>query len=78
MCEQRGFVPGQRIYVHPKGQSTAQAKMAKPVRGRPRKGTDPSAKAAEEVSEEEGEWSIWEVDGEKDVVSLSPDQYSRR
>jgi hypothetical protein len=34
----------------------------------------------EEIVQDEGEWSIWEVDGEKDVVSLTShvDDFSSR
>lgn len=70
ICRERGYMPGRKIYVHPKGER----KVMVPAEGgeksgKGRKGSG-SAKMVEEVVRDEGEWSIWEVDGEKDVVSL--------
>ncbi len=71
VCERRGFLPGERIYVHPKQASTRLVdpiSTQKPPRG---KRGQAGAKVAEEVVHDQGEWSIWEVDGEKDVVRSS-------
>jgi len=67
VCEKRVFVPGNRIYVHPKGQRAVTVHSAKSTRGKRASGGLKSA----EVVQDEGEWSIWEVDGAKDVVSSS-------
>ena len=69
VCERRGFVPGNKIYVHPKGSRTVlvpSGPASKPARGRRAMG---GQRTVEEVVQDEGEWSIWEVDGENDVVS---------
>ncbi|KAB5526365.1 acyl-CoA N-acyltransferase [Coniochaeta sp. 2T2.1] len=72
ICEARGFVPGRKIYTHPRGSRT----VSRPVdgggkmmgkAGGGRKGSM-VGKMVEEVVKDEGEWSIWEVDGEKDVL----------
>lgn len=70
MCERQGFVPGKKIYVHPKGRRTVlvpSGPAPKPMRG---KRGSAGPKMVERVVQDEGEWSIWEVDGTKDVVSL--------
>lgn len=93
VCERKGFVPGERIYVHPRQKKLVKrpvppelpagaganaaaggAKNAKAARGgRRKKSEDPATANSEavlrDVVVEEGEWSIWQVDGEKDVVS---------
>jgi hypothetical protein len=72
VCETRGVVPGTKIYVHPKGRRTVlvpQVPGSKPARGK----RNPGGKMVEAVVQDEGEWSIWEVDGEEDVVcSICP------
>lgn len=74
ICEARAHVPGRKIYVHPKGQRTVTvpapgtAAVSRPGKGVKRGSA--SAKMVEEVLKDEGEWSIWEVDGEKEGVSL--------
>ena len=70
MCERQAFVPGTKIYVHPKGRRTVlvpSGPAPKPMRG---KRGSAGPKMVERVVQDEGEWSIWEVDGAKDVVSL--------
>ncbi|KAI7784245.1 hypothetical protein LA080_010301 [Diaporthe eres] len=73
-CERRGYVPGEKIYTHPKGH---QAKHAAPATGtgaapapkgtgRKRKAPDTAAQPTEDSVEDQGEWSIWEVDGEEE------------
>ncbi|KAI9147708.1 Histone acetyltransferase [Paramyrothecium foliicola] len=71
-CESQGFVPGRKIYVHPRGTR----KVLIPYDGskgpgpKKRRG-DGGIRYIEQVVQDEGEWSIWEVDGEKDGVSLT-------
>ncbi|KAK3317843.1 acyl-CoA N-acyltransferase [Cercophora scortea] len=68
VCERRGFIPGNKIYVHPKGRRTIlvpSGPAPKPARG---KRGSVGQKMVEEVIQDEGEWSIWEVDGEKDML----------
>ncbi|KXX76589.1 Males-absent on the first protein [Madurella mycetomatis] len=68
MCERRGFVPGEKIYVHPKGRRTVLVPSGPaPKQGRGKRG-NASQKMVEQVVQDEGEWSIWEVDGETDVL----------
>ncbi|KAJ2904563.1 Males-absent on the first protein [Zalerion maritima] len=73
-CQSKRHVPGEKIYVHPKGVS-----RMPPSRGHStpsvssRRGSfvkRAAAAAAEEAREvhNEGEYSIWEVDGEKDTL----------
>ncbi|RDA89143.1 hypothetical protein CP532_2244 [Ophiocordyceps camponoti-leonardi (nom. inval.)] len=60
LCERRRHVPGRRIYVHPR------------TRRRREEGKDLGLKrrraesCVDDLAESEGEWSIWEVDGDKD------------
>lgn len=75
LCERRAHVPGTKIYVHPRGGrergAAADDDDVKAARRRRGDGVPrlvdetPSAAAAAA----EGEWSIWEVDGEKHGVS---------
>lgn len=65
LCERLARVPGRKIYVHPRGRRTTL------VAPRRRRG-DGGVRYVEEVVEDEGEWSIWEVDGDKDGVSRTP------
>ncbi|KAK4100404.1 acyl-CoA N-acyltransferase [Parathielavia hyrcaniae] len=67
-CERRGVVPGRKIYTHPKGKRTVLVPSGPPPKqGRGKRG-HAGQKMVEEVVQDEGEWSIWEVDGEKDVL----------
>lgn len=71
MCERQGSIPGTKVYSHPKGRRTVlvpSGPVTKPLRGR--RGTA-GPKMVERVVEDEGEWSVWEVDGANDVVSIS-------
>ena len=68
-CERRGVVPGNKIYTHPKGKRTVLVPAGPaPKQGKGKRGSV-GQKMVEEVVQDEGEWSIWEVDGETDVVS---------
>ncbi|KAJ3939773.1 SAS complex subunit, partial [Colletotrichum tropicale] len=66
MCERAGAVPGRKVYTHPRGRRLVRKEM-------PRQGGkkgNVAARYTEEVVTDEGEWSVWEVDGEQDVVSI--------
>lgn len=65
VCESGCAVPGRKIYVHPRAKREVPETNGK---GKRRRG---SAGAAVTHVEDEGEWSIWEVDGAKDGVSLT-------
>lgn len=77
-CERRGYVPGEKIYTHPKAHQARHAASATGVgagpsavpahkaAGRKRKAPDTAAQPAEDTVEDQGEWSIWEVDGEEE------------
>lgn len=68
VCERQRFIPGNKIYVHPKGRRTIlvlSGPAPKPARGKRASG---GQKMVEEVVHDEGEWSVWEVKGEKDVL----------
>ncbi|KAK0649395.1 acyl-CoA N-acyltransferase [Cercophora newfieldiana] len=68
VCERRGVIPGDKIYTHPKGQRTVLVPSApppKPARGKRASG---GQKIVEEVVQDQGEWTIWEIDGAKDVL----------
>ncbi|TLS23929.1 hypothetical protein PpBr36_08247 [Pyricularia pennisetigena] len=65
-CSRRNAIPGRKVYVHPKGSRTIPVPApSKP--GRKRK-SDGAEKAAAQTIQDEGEWSIWEVDGEDEVL----------
>lgn len=75
-CETSFEMPGRKVYTHPKGSRTARrlfagAEVTEKGRGRGRKKSDTAAaeSAVNGVMKDEGEWSVWEVDGEKDRVS---------
>ncbi|KAI0394430.1 acyl-CoA N-acyltransferase [Xylariaceae sp. FL0594] len=60
-CEKRAHVPGRKIYTHPRRlpANTRTAKGGRGTHGRVSEGNN------NEVVNE-GEWSVWEVDGEKE------------
>ena len=75
ICEQQGHVPGRKIYTHPRGRRKVLVPVdgskatATPLAGSAKKRRgDGGVRYVEETVEDEGEWSIWEVDGEKDGV----------
>ncbi|KAH8903225.1 hypothetical protein BR93DRAFT_931245 [Coniochaeta sp. PMI_546] len=71
ICEARGHIPGRKIYTHPKGSRTTLVPApgsAVPKTAKGGKRGSVTAKMVEEVVHDQGEWSIWEVDGEKDVL----------
>ncbi|KAI0114657.1 acyl-CoA N-acyltransferase [Hypoxylon sp. NC0597] len=72
-CEKTFEMPGRKVYTHPKGSRTVKVPVVSEVsekgKGRGRKKSDAGANVpqiVEEVVHDEGEWSVWEVDGEKD------------
>ena len=77
-CERKAFVPGKKVYAHPTGSGAVGVrKLRAPVaenpsvagKGKGKKKVDASAPTAEGDAEDEGEWSVWEVDGEDERVS---------
>ncbi|KAK4462544.1 males-absent on the first protein [Cladorrhinum samala] len=72
LCEKKCFVPGRKIYTHPKGSRTIlkpapNSPVASKLVGRNKKNSvQPTM--VEEVIQDQGEWSIYEVDGEVDVL----------
>ncbi|KAI1088301.1 acyl-CoA N-acyltransferase [Rostrohypoxylon terebratum] len=74
ICERTFRMPGTKVYTHPKGRRTvkiAATEGVEKVKGRGRKRSDAGAHAnasasADKMITDEGEWSVWEVDGEKD------------
>ncbi|KAK4237559.1 males-absent on the first protein [Achaetomium macrosporum] len=67
-CERRGHVPGNKIYTHPKGKRTVLVPSGPPSKQGRGKGGSAGPRMVEEMVQDEGEWSIWEVDGESDVL----------
>lgn len=69
VCEQKDYVPGRKIYVHPRGRRKILVPYDSKGPGPKKRRGDGGVKYVEEYVQDEGEWSIWEVDGEKDGVS---------
>lgn len=68
-CQQRGKIPGTKVYTHPRGiRKVLVAHDGKAPGPKKRRG-EGGAKYVEQVVKDEGEWSIWVVDGEADGVS---------
>ncbi|KAF3059983.1 Males-absent on the first protein [Daldinia childiae] len=80
-CEKTFEMPGRKVYKHPKGLRTRMVKVPSAFssittataaevvgKGKGRKKSDGGAgvPTVEEVVSDDGEWSVWEVDGEKD------------
>ncbi|KAI0554817.1 acyl-CoA N-acyltransferase [Xylaria curta] len=73
-CEKKAFVPGSKIYTHPRHSKTvrrlhASSTSASPTgatKGKGKSRSDSSNESADVATVNEGEWSVWEVDGEKD------------
>ncbi|CAH0037796.1 unnamed protein product [Clonostachys solani] len=66
VCPLRGKVPGRKIYAHPRGRRTRLVPQGVKTLGAKRRRGDGGVKYVEETVQDEGEWSIWEVDGEVD------------
>ncbi|OHE91263.1 MOZ/SAS family protein [Colletotrichum orchidophilum] len=64
MCERAGVVPGRKVYRHPRGRRLLRKEIARTTG----KKTNVAPKYTEEYVTDEGEWSVWEVDGEQDVL----------
>ncbi|OLN96103.1 Males-absent on the first protein [Colletotrichum chlorophyti] len=64
VCERAGTVPGRKVYVHPRGRRLVRKEIARPAG----KKSNVAPKYTEEYVTDEGEWSVWEVDGEQDVL----------
>lgn len=75
-CESRNAVPGRKIYVHPKVKPAAPAPEANGKGSKRRRG-EAGGGAAPPSVEDQGEWSVWEVDGAKDGVRslMSPARF---
>ncbi|KAL2194840.1 histone acetyltransferase-like protein [Corynascus similis CBS 632.67] len=68
-CERRGYMPGRQIYTHPRGKRTVLVPAGPAPRpGRGNKRGSVGQRLVEQVVQDEGEWSIREVDGEEDVL----------
>ncbi|RYP05249.1 hypothetical protein DL764_003956 [Monosporascus ibericus] len=70
-CERKGTVPGRKVYTHPKGKvvrktTASTAGSAAGNKGKGKKRGEVAAPTVEDNTEEEGEWSVWEVDGESE------------
>ncbi|OTB02065.1 hypothetical protein M426DRAFT_323012 [Hypoxylon sp. CI-4A] len=71
-CEGTFEMPGRKIYTHPKREKTVRvpamsANEKEKRKKRNNSGTSTTEKEKEDISVgDEGEWSVWEVDGEKD------------
>ncbi|GAP88582.1 putative histone acetyltransferase [Rosellinia necatrix] len=73
-CEKKAFVPGTKIYTHPCRSKTVAGPHAHPTsaasagtaKGKGRRKGNSSDQSASEAMVNNGEWSVWEVDGEKD------------
>ncbi|KAH6606062.1 acyl- n-acyltransferase [Trichoderma cornu-damae] len=71
LCQQRAYVPGKKVYVHPKVRRTVYvAQDGGRGPGQKKRRGEGSIRYVEEVVQAEGEWSLWEVDGEQDVSQL--------
>ena len=67
-CERQGHVPGRKIYIHPKGRRKILVAHDGKGPGVKRRRGDGGVRYMEEIVQDDGEWSIWEVDGEKEGV----------
>lgn len=72
VCERRGVIPGRKIYTHPKGERMKLVPQAAKGPGLKRRRGEGGMRFVEETIHDEGEWSIWEVDGEVEGVSDMP------
>lgn len=67
-CEKQGYLPGNKIYAHPKGKRTIMVPShPAPKQSRGKRGSVGQRMIQEEVHDE-GEWSIREVDGGDDML----------
>ncbi|KAG5660709.1 hypothetical protein KAF25_003315 [Fusarium avenaceum] len=66
VCERKTQIPGRKVYVHPRGRRKILVPHDAKASGPKRRKGEGNIRYAEEIVQDEGEWSIWEVDGEKD------------
>jgi hypothetical protein len=71
VCERKTQIPGRKVYVHPRGRRKILVPHDTKASGPKRRKGEGNIRYVEEIVQDEGEWSIWEVDGEKDGVSSS-------
>jgi hypothetical protein len=69
VCERKTQIPGRKVYVHPRGRRKILVPHDTKASGPKRRKGEGNIRYVEEIVQDEGEWSIWEVDGEKDGVS---------
>ncbi|KAI0537455.1 acyl-CoA N-acyltransferase [Xylaria digitata] len=73
-CEKKAFVPGTKIYTHPRHSDTVRipytnstpASPMETLKGKGKSRGNESGQSTNDAIVGEGEWSVWEVDGEKD------------
>ncbi|KFG87354.1 putative histone acetyltransferase (MysT1) [Metarhizium anisopliae] len=65
VCERKAFIPGKKIYRHPRGRRKVLVALEGKGPVPKRRRGDNGIRYTEEIVQDEGEWSIWEVDGEK-------------
>jgi hypothetical protein len=68
VCERKAQIPGRKVYVHPRGRRKILVPHDNKTSGPKRRKGEGNIRLVEEIVQDEGEWSIWEVDGEKDGV----------
>jgi hypothetical protein len=68
-CELKGYVPGKKVYVHPRGRRKIRVVHDGKGPGPKKRRGDGGVRYTEQIVQDEGEWSVWEVDGEVDGVS---------
>ncbi|KAM0192052.1 hypothetical protein ACHAPQ_002795 [Fusarium lateritium] len=66
VCERKTQIPGRKVYVHPRGRRKILVPHDTKASGPKRRKGEGNIRYVEEIVQDEGEWSIWEVDGEKD------------
>ncbi|KAK7596037.1 hypothetical protein V3481_002680 [Fusarium oxysporum f. sp. vasinfectum] len=71
VCERKTHIPGRKVYVHPRGRRKILVPHDNKTSGPKRRKGEGNIRLVEEIVQDEGEWSIWEVDGEKDGVRVS-------
>lgn len=69
VCERKAQIPGRKVYIHPQGRRKILVPYDNKASGPKRRKGEGNIRYVEELVQDEGEWSIWEVDGEKDGVS---------
>ncbi|KAF4973580.1 hypothetical protein FZEAL_9281 [Fusarium zealandicum] len=66
VCEKRTQPPGRKVYVHPQGRRKVLVPNDNRGSGPKRRRGEGNIRYVEQIVQDEGEWSIWEVDGETD------------